>query len=407
MSNVIELPGSGVLADAQKFPEATGKRIVTAARVIAALGVVAGIGGYLSDPQRFAFSYLTGFAFTATVASGALFFVLLQHLTKAGWSIAARRQMEWVAGSLPVLLVLFIPVVLLAPHAYKDWWAGAETLHDELLAHKQAWLNPTGFIARGFIYIGIWSAIGWWYSKTSEQQDASGDPALTSKMQKLSAPLMIVWALSITFAGFDWLMSLQPHWYSTIFGVYTFAGAFVSALALLALLTLRLQVSGMFKRVSTVEHRHDIGKLIFAFIVFWAYIAFAQFMLIWYANLPEETVFFRARWFAGSWSSVSMLLVLGHFAFPFLFLMSRHVKRHVVGLTVGAAVVLAMHYVDMYWLVMPILDEQSPNPTWIDLAGLLAPASVLAAIVAQRAQRMNLYPIKDPRLAETVQVENL
>src|SRR5262249_22515036 len=159
---------------------------------------------------------------------------------------------------------------------------------------------------------------------------------LTIKMQKLSAPMMLVFALTISFAGFDWLMSLQPFWYSTIFGVYTFAGAFVSSLAVLALITLQLAKSGLYKRVSTVAHRHDIGKLIFAFIVFWSYIAFSQFMLIWYANLPEETIFFRNRWFAGSWSTVSLLLVFTHFAFPFLFLMSRHPKRHMVGLAVGA-----------------------------------------------------------------------
>ncbi len=408
MSNVIELTGSGILADAQKLPEETGRRIVTSARVIAALGVVAAIGGYLHDPQRFASSYLTGFAWTATISVGALFFVMLQHLTKAGWSIAARRQMEWIAGAIPVLLVLFIPVVLLGRHTYHEWWAGAERAHfPELLEKKLVWLNPTSFAARGFIYIIAWSLLGWWFARTSEQQDASGDPKLTIKMQKLSAPMMLVFALTISFAGFDWLMSLQPYWYSTIFGVYIFAGSFVSALSVLALLTIRLQKGGLFKRVSTVEHRHDIGKLIFAFIVFWSYIAFSQFMLIWYANLPEETVFFRARWFAGSWSTVSLLLVFTHFAFPFLFLMSRHPKRNMIGLAVGATVVLIAHYIDMYWLVMPTLDEQTPNPTWVDLAGLLAPAGVLAAVVAQRAQRMNLYPLKDPRLAETVQVENL
>jgi hypothetical protein len=407
MSNVIDMPGSGAFGDAQRLPEDTGRRVVLLARLAAALGVAAGVGGYLADANRFAFSYLVGFVFTATIAAGALFFVMLQHLTKAGWSVAARRQMEWIAGAIPILLVLFVPVILLASHTHVAWWAGGEALHDEGLVKKEAWLNPTGFIARGFVYIVAWSLLGWYFARTSERQDQSGDVGLTLRLQKLSAPMMLIFALSITFAGFDWLMSLQPHWYSTIFGVYTFAGAFVSSLAVLALITLGLHKGGFYKRVSTVEHRHDIGKLVFAFIVFWAYIAFAQFMLIWYANLPEETIFFRARWFPGSWATVSLLLVVTHFVFPFLFLMSRHPKRHMVGLAVGATVVIFAHYVDMYWLVMPILDPATPNPSWIDLAGLLAPATVLAAVVAQRAQRMNLYPLKDPRLAETVQVENL
>lgn len=403
--NVVELPGLPNLPDAQRLPADAARRAVTASGAVAVLGVILCVIAALTDPKRLAFSYLTGFAFTATLAAGALFFVLLQHLTKAGWSVAARRPMEWIAGSMPILLVLFIPVVVMASRSYAAWWAGPEVLHDELLAKKQVWLSSGFFIVRGFVYIAIWSALGWTFSRQSERQDTSGDPAITSYLQKLSAPMMLVFAVTISFAGFDWLMSLQPKWYSTIFGVYVFAGGFVGAMAVLALITIRLQRAGLYKRVSTVEHRHDIGKLMFAFVVFWAYIAFSQFMLIYYANLPEETIFFRNRWFS-SWSNVSLLLVFGHFAFPFLFLMSRHVKRHPVGFTVGAIVILFSHYVDMYWLVMPILDTEGVHPSWIDVAGLLAPVGIMATVVALRAKATYLYPVKDPRLAETLRVEN-
>jgi hypothetical protein len=406
MSNVIELSGHGLLSDATKLPEQASKKAVTYAGAVAALGVVLSVVAAMADPTRFAYSYLVGFCFTATIGAGAVFFVMLQHLVKAGWSVAARRQLEWVAGAVPVLLVLFIPVVIFAARTHVAWWAGPEALHDELLHKKHAWLNQTRFIACGFVYIGIWSVLGWWFSKTSAAQDASGDPALSSKMTKLSAPMMLVWGLSISFAGFDWLMSLQPHWYSTIFGVYTFAGAFVSALAVLGLMTIAIQGAGFYKRVSTVEHRHDIGKLIWAFTIFWSYIAFCQFMLIYYANLPEETVFFRARWI-GSWSTVSLLLVFVHFAFPFLFMMSRHVKRHPVGFTVGALTLLFAHYIDMYWLIMPIHSPDGPSLSILaDLGGLLAPAGILAVVVALRAGKSNLYPLKDPRLPETLRVEN-
>lgn len=407
MSDVVEIKTN--LPDATKLPESVARRTVTAAAALAVVGVALSIGGAVSDAQRFAFSYLVGFAFSATIVMGALFFVLLQHLVKAGWSVAARRQMEWVAGAAPVLFVLFIPVIVLGPRAYGAWWAGAEALHDELLAKKEVWLNHTAFTVRGFIYIAIISALGWYFSKQSQTQDQSGDPGITARLQKLSAPMMLIFALTISFAGFDWLMSLQPHWYSTIFGVYTFAGAFISSLAVLGLMTIALQQSGLYKRVSTVEHRHDIGKLMFAFIVFWSYIAFSQFMLIFYANLPEETIFFRSRW-VGSWVSLSWLLVVGHFLFPFAFLLSRHVKRHPVGFTFAAAWIVAMHYVDMYWLIMPIYDPTGSafmGGLWIDLAGLLAPAGIVALVVALRAQRSNLFPIKDPRLGETLHVENL
>jgi hypothetical protein len=403
--NVVELTGVPVLADAQRLPADSAKRTVTLFGVIAGVGVVLSVIAALADPQRFAFSYLTGFAFTATIAAVALFFVILQYLTKAGWSVAARRQMEWIASSIPVLVILFIPVVIFAPKAYAAWWAGGEALHNELLVKKAWWLNGTAFVIRGFVYLIIFSVLGWFFSKKSFEQDTTGDPAITLFLQKLSAPTMLIFALTISFAGFDWLMSLQPLWYSTIFGVYTFAAGFYGVLGVLALMTIRLQTTGLYKRVSTVEHRHDIGKLMFAFTVFWAYIAFSQFMLIFYANLPEETIFFRNRWF-NSWSSVSVLLILGHFAFPFLFLLSRHVKRNAMGFTIGGIVLVVMHYVDMYWLVMPILDVDGPHVSWIDLAGLLAPAGVLATAVALRAQKTYLYPIKDPRLAETLHVEN-
>src|SRR5262249_48955456 len=161
-------------------------------------------------PQRYAFSYLTGFAFTATIIMGALFFVLLQHLVKAGWSVAARRQMEWVASAAPILFLLFIPVILFGPRAYGSWWAGAEALHDELLAKKEVWLNSKMFIVRGFFYIAVVSVLGWYFSRESQAQDASGDPGITARLQRLSAPMMLIFALTISFAGFDWLMSLQP-----------------------------------------------------------------------------------------------------------------------------------------------------------------------------------------------------
>ena len=260
--------------------------------------------------------------------------------------------------------------------------------------------------------------LGWWFSRTSRAQDQSGDPAITERMQTMSYPMIIVFSLALTFAGFDWIMSLHPHWYSTIFGVYIFGGAFHAALSLLALITLALHRRGYFKKISTVEHRQDIGKLMFAFTVFWAYIAFSQFMLQWYANLPEETIYYRYRW-AGGWKTWSLLLIFVQFAFPFLFLLPKTVKRHMVGLTVGASAILVGHFIDMYWLIMPAYDlslqHHQPGEhmthgvafSWIDIAGWLGPVSVILFLVARAAARGPLYPIKDPRLAETVKVENL
>jgi hypothetical protein len=224
-------------------------------------------------------------------------------------------------------------------------------------------------------------------------------------MQRWSAPSILATGVTLTFAAFDWIMSLDAHWYSTIFGVYIFAGAFVSALALLALLTLLLESLGVYGPVSTVEHRHDLGKLLFGFTVFWAYIAFCQYFLIWYAGIPEETVFFLRRW-TGSWKAVSLLLCFGHFAVPFVLLLSRHGKRSRWVLGLGALLLLKMHWVDLYWLIMPTLDHAGMHLTWIDVVGVLLPVAVLVAWLARRAAREPAYPVRDPRLPEAVRLEN-
>jgi hypothetical protein len=308
---------------------------------------------------------------------------------------------------MPVMILLFIPVALMAPQLYHEWWRGSEVLKDELLHKKEAWLNPGFFFLRAAFYLVVWSLLAWWFTKTSLAQDKDGDPRLTIKMQNLSAPMMLVFALTLSFAGFDWVMSLQPHWYSTIFGVYIFAGAFLSALSLLALITLAFHRRGYFKRISTVEHRHDIGKLMFAFTVFWSYIAFSQFFLIWYANLPEETIFFMQRWENG-WEPWSILLIFSHFVIPFLFLLPRTVKRHMTGLTIGAVILLFAHYVDLYFLIQPMRDEEHVFKfSWVDIAGFIGPVSIFLFVAARRAVQGPLYPLKDPRLAETVLLEQL
>jgi len=400
-NKLIELPA----LDAPRLAPETGNQLVRITGGIAALGIIACVAAALVDTERFAFSYLTGFLFTVTIGLGALFFILLHHTVKAGWSVAARRHMEWVAWILPIGAVLFIPVAALAPKIFHHWWAGPTGPEDPLSA-KSVYLNPTFFFIRAIVFFGIWSLLVWWFSRRSTQQDETGDARLTVKMQLVAAPMMFVFAFTLTFAGFDWAMSLDPFWYSTIFGVYIFAGSVMSSLALLAVVTILFQKSRILRRVSTVEHRHTIGQLMFAFVVFWSYIAFSQYMLIWYANLPEETVFFRNRWYVGDWYWVSLVLIFGHFAIPFLYLMSRHVKRHMNGLFVGAIWLLAMHYVDMYWLVMPNHDTATPHPSWIDLAGLLGPAGILAFLVAWKAQKGPLYPLKDPRLIESLSSEN-
>ena len=224
-------------------------------------------------------------------------------------------------------------------------------------------------------------------------------------MAARSAPAILIVGVTMTFAAFDWLMSLDPHWYSTIYGVYVFAGGAVSALAALSLLTLALERKGILEGILTVEHRHDIGKLLFGFTVFWAYIAFSQYLIIWYGNIPEETVYFRERW-EGPWKVVSLVLVFGHFVVPFVALISRTAKRSRLILGASALLLLVMHYVDIYWLVMPTLGEHGAMPSWIDVCGLLGPLGAGLLVIAHRAAGGPLYPVRDPRLAESLQFLN-
>jgi hypothetical protein len=392
------------VVDAVRLPKDQAASLKLAALVAVAVGAVLAGLGVAVDPHRFAFSYLVGFLFTTTIALGALFFVLLQHLTRAGWSVAARRHMEWMSGALPVCAVLFLPVAFLSRYTYHHWM-GDGAAHDPIVHAKAAYLNVPFFFGRAAFYFAAWSGLAYWFAKTSERQDDGKHADLTLKMQTRSAPATLIFALTLTFASFDWIMSLDPRWYSTIFGVYIFSGSVTSSLAALALITLMLQRDGLLQRVSTVEHRHDIGKLLFGFTIFWAYIAFSQYFLIWYANIPEETIFFRMRG-EGMWRVVSTVLVLGHFFVPFTVLMSRHTKRSREVLGGMAVLMLAMHYVDMYWLVMPNFEEGRGSISWLDVAGLLLPAAAGFFVLARKMSAGPLYPTGDPRLPETVKVDN-
>lgn len=391
--------------DTARLSPAQGRKLLTIGGVIAALGILASIGGAVVDHERFAFSYLVAFLFVTTLGLGGLFFVLLQHVVNAGWSVAPRRQMEWLAGILPICALLFLPIAFFS-HDIWHHWMGAEAASDELLQKKAAYLNPTFFFIRAALFFAIWSFLAWLFRKESAAQDVDGDAGHTLKLGSWSAPGILIFALTLTFASFDWIMSLDPHWYSTIFGVYVFAGSVTSSLSALALMTIGLQKAGLLSRASTVEHRHDIGKLMFGFTVFWAYIAFSQFFLIWYANIPEETIFFLHRW-EGSWATVSMALLFGQFVVPFFLLLPRTTKRSYFGLGLGATILLVFHYVDLYWLVMPTVDHHGVHFSWIDLATLVAAVGVLLTWLGLRASRDNLYPLRDPRLAEAVQLVNL
>jgi hypothetical protein len=380
-----------------RLPAAGGACAVLGAAACAVLGA--------ADPKQFVFSWLVSWLFFLSLALGALFFVLIQYATQGGWGIVVRRIGEATFATIPVMAALFLPLLVGLHHLY-EWAVPGAAERDALLRWKAPFLNVPFFLARAALYAGCWSVIAVLYYRRSRSQDATGDPAVSARLRRLAGPALIVLALTQTFAAFDWIMSLAPHWYSTIFGVYFFAGAFVGFIALLSVVSVAMRRAGLLDTVISAEHLHDIGKLLFAFTAFWAYIAFSQFFLIWYANLPEETIWYKAR-LEGSWETVSLLLMTGHFAAPFFYLMGRAVKRRGATLAAGGAWLLAMHYVDLYWQVMPTLHPGGVRPSALDLAAFAAVGGCFVGAASWLLRRQALVPLRDPRLAESLAFENV
>lgn len=369
----------------------------------AIVGWLASAAGYAMNAKQFHFSYLVSFIYFLSLCLGGLFFVMIQYLCTAGWSVTVRRIAETVMRNIDVCALLFIPVAVGIPHLYH--WVHPEP-HDIILQKKAGYLNTNFFMIRAVIYFAIWTIISRAIYSNSVAQDQDGKPEHNKTSMKWSAPGILLLFLSGSLAAFDWLMSLDPHWYSTIFGVYFFAGSGVAFVALLILIAIYLRKNGVLVKEINLEHYHDLGKLLFAFTVFWAYIAFSQYFLIWYANIPEETSWFLHRQ-EGSWLLVSLVIVFGHFLFPFLALISRIAKRNLVILPLMALWMLIMHYVDIYWIVMPTLSHHGVHIHWLDLATMLAVGGTVGTAFVTRLGKNALVPVKDPFLTESLHFENI
>lgn len=363
------------------------------------------------------FSYLVAYMFVLSFALGGLFFVMVQHITRAGWSVVVRRIAENLAGLLfPWMAILFLPIALGMDTLYHHWTHG--TADDTVLLGKSGYLSSGFFLVRAAIYFAVWGLLARCFRGNSLKQDQTGDPALTMRMARRAAPGLLVFALSLTFAAFDWIMSLDPHWYSTIFGIIYFAGSVMATLAFMTLMAMWLQKRGYLKGAITTEHYHDLGKLLFAFMVFWTYTSFSQYMLIWYANVPEETLWYAHRasveWTPGvtlPWGYVGTSLVIGHFLFPFAFLMSRHMKRNRITLSIGAVLLLIMHWFDMQYLIMPnmtaaVHHQGMALSIWdaLTMGGVVA---LFVGLTLHLTRSTPLLPERDPRLPESLHFHNI
>jgi len=429
--------------------------------VIAIVGGL--VAAVTADADRLGYSYLFGLFVTTTFMLGGLFLVLVQFLTASHWGVSTRRIVEVVMSGAPVVGLLAVPFIAgvylgkvsiyqdwqnAAPHAeHGDSDAAADTdehgileigttvahaqdhadqagdqggdqggdeaaheekhahtaqeaaLHHEILGKKTGYLNTMGWAARSVGYLIVWCLLALGYFGWSRRQDGDGDPRHTVRMQTLSPVSLIVFSATLTFAAFDWLMSLEASWFSTIFGVIIFAGSAVSILALTILIGLSLYNRGLVGEAINPEHFHDLAKLMFGFICFWTYVQFSQWMLIWYAGIPEEATWFAKRW-EGGWQFVSYLLIFGHFVAPFLLLISRVQKRALRWLQVMCFWVILMHVIDIYWFVLPQAGEFGVQLA--DVGALFFVGGVFFAYVFWQLGRLPLLPIGDPRLQRSL-----
>ncbi len=376
-----------------------GKQLLLGSAAVGAAGLLATAIAAALQPRQALFSYLVALAFWLGLALGALILLSIFHASNAKWPVVVRRMLEKMASSSLVFLPLFLPVALGMRYLFiwvsKPAELGQHAL--ELIEHKRLYLNVPFFLVRAGLYFLIWIAVSHLLSAWSSRQDTSSDLQLTVKQRRLGAGSLPFLALSISFAAFDWLMSLDPTWYSTIFGVYYFAGSFVAAIALLTLVTVTARGANLFGSLVSPEHYHNLGNFLLAFVVFWAYIGFSQFMLIWIANLPEEVTWYLVRT-GGKWRPVGVALAIAHFLLPFFALLSSRTKRNPRWLAAISIWILGWHYLDVYWLVMPALHPRAPAPHWADLAAFAGVGGVAVAYTLWTLRGSYTIPVGDPYL---------
>ena len=375
-----------------------GGRFVGLCVVAVASLVLALLLGF-AEPKQFAFSWLFAGCFFFTLLIGSLFWVVIHHAVDSAWSVGIRRQLENIACLLPLLAVLLLPLIAVAPLLWS--WMGDSPATNHELAEKSAYLNINFFFVRTVIYFVLFGTVAYLLRQNSLRQDADGAAIHTIRNRRVAYFIIPIGAIALTFWSFDWIMGLNYRWYSTIFGIYIFAGSVIGALSLIILLTNALRAAGYLKSVFTTQHNYALGKFLLAFTLFWSWIAFVQYMLIWYANIPEEAAYYTLR-VSGSWKILGILLVVGHFLVPFLLLLFRGPKASAGFLGLVAGWILAMHLLDVYMMILPVLHPAGFHPAVLDVVAVVAMGSTLAAVFLKRLGDSPLWPARDPRLAEAV-----
>jgi hypothetical protein len=367
--------------------------------VLMFIGVAAFAIALMTNKERAWHAYLTGYFYFFILGIGGLFFAAVNFVAKAGWVVNVRRFSEALTSFLPVAFGGAV-VLLAGGKSLYAWMDSAKVAADPLLEHKSGYLNPTFFIIRLLVFFGLWMLFRSKLVGGSLEQDKTGDDSITHRSVGWGIAFLLTFALSFSLFGVDLLMSLDYRWFSTIFGVYLFAGLFQSTMATMILMIIHCMKKGLLKGFVTDDHLHDLGKYLFAFTVFWAYIAYSQYMLIWYANLPEETIFYMPR-VTGSWMYVTAALLLFKFVVPFLALLPRWAKRSHTHLTAVCVLILIMQYVDLYWLIYPTYNSETVVFGLPEIGCFLGFAGAFAFMVSRFLGTNSIVPVKDPRQFES------
>jgi hypothetical protein len=380
-----------------------GRRLLLLSGVVGLGGLLLTAVGGAFDARRALYAYLVAFVYWLGLALGALILLGAFHASNARWPVVLRRFLESVPQVIPLFVVLFLPIVLGRHHLFP--WVDPHGLEGELLhavEHKVKYLNVPFFLVRAVIYFVFWIGVAHLLRAWSVRQDSAGGIALTRWQRRLGAGALPFLALTLTFAAFDWLMSIDPRFFSTIFGVYWFAGSFMGtfAVTIIAATATRADPTQFGAHMST-EHFHSLGKFLLAFIAFWAYVAFSQFMLIWIANIPEEVPWYVLR-INGGWFWVAAFLAIGHFVVPFFLLLQKSVTRNPPRLARVAAWLLLVHWVDLYWLVMPHVHEAGPRFTPWDLTAFVGVGGLTVAFAVWRMRGVAAIPVRDPYLEDSL-----
>jgi hypothetical protein len=360
--------------------------------------------GWFMDSQQFYQSWLLGFLFWIAFPLGAFGFVCLHNMTGGGWGFVIRRILESAAGTTPLMALFFLPVVM-GLHDLYEWADEAHVAADALLQHKAPFLNVPFFLTRAAIYFAIWIVFTQLIVRWSKRQDKGDDPRpnLTRRMQLLSGAGLPVYALTVSFATIDWGMTLEPHWFSTIYGMLFVVGQGLATLAFAIILLGKLSQREPLASVTRTGHFHDLGNLSLAFVMLWAYMSFSQYLIIWSGNLPEEVGWYLDRT-AHGWKPVSTILVLGQFALPFILLLSADLKKQPKLLASVALWVLAMRWLDFYWLAAPSVHHEGLHavPGWIDLVAPLALGGLWLGLLAHQFKRYSALPVHEPVMQEVM-----